>query len=108
MESEAVLMILGLGIVVIGFAILAASLWRAGSRSLPLALLLATGLMAAMCYVIGAGTPGFLGGLGWILASMALLAGPGAGLLLGIIIGAVREAISPSAPLPPPSDETPL
>lgn len=106
MDSEAVLIFIGIGIVVVGFAILAASLWREGSRSLPLALLLVTGLSAAMCYVIGEGTPGFLGGLGWILAAMALLAGPGAGLLVGIISGAVREAYSPQPPKSPLTDKT--
>ena len=105
MDSDAVVIFVGLGIAVVGFAILAASLWRGGSRSLPLALLLGTALVAGMCYLIAESTPGFLGGLGWFLAAMALLAGPGAGLLLGIIIGMVRDAISPQSPKAPPPDK---
>ena len=98
MEPELIPYFLGLIAILAGCAVMNCKLWRGGAEALPVALLIGAILIAAMCYLIGEGTPGFLGGLGWILAAMAIAGGPALGLLIGLILGAILGRYPATAP----------
>ncbi|MEZ5796435.1 MAG: cyanophycin synthetase [Paracoccaceae bacterium] len=85
-EREIALILLGL--TVLGGAVLGTHLWRAGQRVAHVLALVVIAVTGGTFWLIGEGmSNGWFAGLGWVVAGLALWAGPGLGMLIGLLIG---------------------
>ncbi|MBK8441098.1 MAG: hypothetical protein IPL38_16915 [Rhodobacter sp.] len=79
-----------LGLVMLVSAAVALHRWRTGHRTETLVILGAITLVAGLLFAIGNGmTRGFPAGMQYVLAAFALLAGPGLGWLVGLVLGLI-------------------
>ncbi|MFZ1470297.1 MAG: hypothetical protein WAT09_15165 [Paracoccaceae bacterium] len=97
MDPEVIALFIVTAAAFVASAVLNCQLWRSGAVSLPIALFIGSVLITVMCYAIAAASPGFLGGLEYVLAAMVVGAGPSLGLLIGLIVGAIL-GLKPAAP----------
>lgn len=83
----AVVMILVIGVSVSG----ALHLWRDGKKTAVLVSLGVIITIALFLFLVGQSAKccGMVPGLEWVIASFALLAGPGLGVLIGVLVGLI-------------------